>query len=321
MNRPKVSVVMPIYNVERYLEQCLDSVVNQTLAEIEIIAVNDGSPDACGEIVNRYAEKDGRVKAIHKANGGYGSAVNAGIDTATGQYLAIVETDDYIAPEMMEILYNQAVESGSDISRGSYYVVRDGRVEETCISLGAQRDAFNINEFPQFLVTSPAIWSAIYSLVFLRSNNIRVIDSAGASYQDVDFFVRTSVLARKISVVGTPLYYYKLDNPNSSTNSITKYREIFDNYVVTDSFMSCRADDLGYDVVKYYNKRKLCDYQWHFIRVKGGLKFRYARLVRRNIHGIKISSIFSILTFRQMVFGLGMSRAPSLYVLIYLFFS
>ena len=114
---PKVSIVMPTYKVEKYFRQCLESVINQTLTDIEIIPVDDGSPDNCGKIMDEYAAKDSRIKPIHQENGGYGKAVNAGIEAATGEYIGIVETDDWIEPDMYEKLYNQAVKLDADVCK------------------------------------------------------------------------------------------------------------------------------------------------------------------------------------------------------------
>ena len=105
---PKVSIVIPTYNVEQYLKECLDSVINQTLKDIEIICVDDGSTDNSGKILDEYAAKDSRIKVIHKENGGYGKAMNVGIDNATGEYIGIVEPDDYIEFDMYETLYINA---------------------------------------------------------------------------------------------------------------------------------------------------------------------------------------------------------------------
>ena len=106
----KVSVVIPVYNAQKYLEQCLSSVVDQTLKEIEIICVNDGSRDGSPGIIRSFMEKDPRVRMIDKKNGGYGQSVNMGFDAAQGEYLGIVEADDFAAPEMFEKLYGKAHE-------------------------------------------------------------------------------------------------------------------------------------------------------------------------------------------------------------------
>ena len=110
MNDIKVSIVIPICNVERYLKECLDSVINQTLKDIEIICVDDGSTDASLSILRTYEKMDTRIKVITKQNSGYGNTMNVGMDIAIGEYIGIVESDDYIEKNMFERLYNTAVQ-------------------------------------------------------------------------------------------------------------------------------------------------------------------------------------------------------------------
>ena len=100
-----ISVIIPVYKVEKYLSKCVESIINQTYKNLEIILVNDGSPDNCGEICDEYAKKDSRIKVIHKENGGLSDARNAGIEIASGQYIAFVDSDDYIASNMYERMY------------------------------------------------------------------------------------------------------------------------------------------------------------------------------------------------------------------------
>lgn len=98
--QPKVSIVVPIYNVESYLERCIQALLNQTLKDIEIILIDDGSPDHCPQICNEYAQKDSRIKVIHKKNAGLGYARNSGLEIARGKYLAFVDSDDYVEANM-----------------------------------------------------------------------------------------------------------------------------------------------------------------------------------------------------------------------------
>ena len=111
-----ISIIIPVYNVEQYLRQCLDSVVNQTYKNLEIILVDDGSTDNSGKICDEYAVKDNRIKVIHKQNGGVSSARNVGLDVATGDYIGFVDSDDYIENDMYEYLYNLARENNAEIS-------------------------------------------------------------------------------------------------------------------------------------------------------------------------------------------------------------
>ena len=117
----KVSIIVPVYNVEKYLKQCLDSILAQTLKEIEVICVDDGSADSSGEILDQYALQDGRVKVLHRENRGYGSAMNAGLDAAMGEYVGIVESDDCILPEMYQTLYEATDSEKLDIVKSDAF--------------------------------------------------------------------------------------------------------------------------------------------------------------------------------------------------------
>ena len=121
MSNIKVSIIIPIYNVEQYLRECLDSVINQTLKNIEIICVNDGSKDNSLEILQEYEKKDKRIIIIDKKNSGYGHSMNVGINKATGEYIGIVEPDDYVKTNMFEKLYNKANELNLDFIKSDFY--------------------------------------------------------------------------------------------------------------------------------------------------------------------------------------------------------
>ena len=110
----KISVIIPIYNVEKYLSECLDSVIHQTLKDIEIICIDDGSPDKCGDIADSYAKDDNRIVVIHKENGGYASAINYGLSIANGEFISIVESDDICELNMLEEMYNGIINTNAD---------------------------------------------------------------------------------------------------------------------------------------------------------------------------------------------------------------
>ena len=117
----KVSILMPACNVEKFLKECMDSVVNQTLKDIEIICIDDGSRDSTGNILDEYAQKDNRIKVIHKANSGYGHSMNVGLQNATGEYIGIIETDDFADLNMFDELYKAAKENHADVVKSNYY--------------------------------------------------------------------------------------------------------------------------------------------------------------------------------------------------------
>ena len=118
---PKVSIIVPVYKVEKYLRKCIDSIINQTLKDIEIILVDDGSPDNCGKICDEYAAKDTRIKVIHKENGGLSSARNAGMEVAEGEYIGFVDSDDWIESDMYMTLWQKAKDINADLVNSDYF--------------------------------------------------------------------------------------------------------------------------------------------------------------------------------------------------------
>ena len=177
--RPKVSIVVPIYNVERYLKTCVDSILGQTLRDIEIILVDDGSPDGCGKIIDEYARKDSRVIAVHQENSGYSKAVNRGIDMARGEYIGIIESDDFIDDDMYESLYNNAKRYKTDVTKGLFYIFRSvpkaGERQNTIyknpngVDLRLAPDGvFKPEDWPRIIGFHASIWSAIYKADFVK---------------------------------------------------------------------------------------------------------------------------------------------------------
>lgn len=127
---PKVSIIVPVYNVEKYFDRCINSLINQTLREIEIILVDDESPDNCPEMCDKYAKKDSRIKVIHKKNGGLGFARNSGLDIAAGEYFAFVDSDDYVDLDFYEKLYTAAKNGDYDLAQGGISKKHGDRIEK-----------------------------------------------------------------------------------------------------------------------------------------------------------------------------------------------
>ena len=225
---PKVSIVVPTYNVEDYLCECIDSLIHQTLKDIEIICVDDGSTDRSPEILRRYAEKDKRIKIISKKNSGYGNTMNVGIKAATGEYLGIVEPDDYVNTNMYKDLCELADGTGADIVKADFYrfVKEDERVIRTYNQLTNKADFYNRmidpaqeQEVFKFIMNT---WSGIYRLSFLRGHNIYHNETPGASFQDNGFWFQGFCLSHKVYFFDKPYYMNRRDNPNSSVKNKEK---------------------------------------------------------------------------------------------------
>ena len=224
---PKVSIVVPIYNVERYLNECVDSILNQSLKEIEVILVDDGSPDNCGKIVDEYAKKDSRVVAIHQKNSGYSAAVNRGIDKARGEYIGIIESDDFIEPDMYESLYKDAKKNKTDITKGLFYFYNptlepkeQNKVYENPCGIDLRKapdGAFHVTDWPRIIGFHSSIWSSIYRADFVKK--IKIPETAGASYQDFPFMMEVMCSAKRISVVKKPFVHWRNEPKQGNSTS------------------------------------------------------------------------------------------------------
>lgn len=229
MQGAKVSVVIPIYNVEDYLQECLDSVTRQTLSELEIICVNDGSTDDSLAILKTYAERDNRIVILDGPNGGYGKAMNRGIEVASGDYIGIVEPDDYIALTMFEDLYEIAFSNQLDFVKADFYRFKRStngdmrlfynHIDKTDSYYGK---IFNPSEDPEALRFIMNTWSGIYRRSFLEQNDIRHNETPGASFQDNGFWFQTFVYAKRATIIAKPYYRNRRDNPNSSVKDSSK---------------------------------------------------------------------------------------------------
>lgn len=239
----KVSIVIPIFNVETYLPQCLDSILNQSLKEIEIICVNDGSTDNSLEILKEYLSKDERIKIIDKENAGYGHTMNIGMDLASGEYIGIVESDDFILPDMLSILYNEASSNNLDFVKSDYY--RFFGEEENIVKNYFKIDSTD-SLYNQIVSTSENhetfkvlmnTWTGLYKTSFLRENNIRHFETPGASYQDNGFWFKTFFYGKRVMFIPQAFYMYRRDNPNSSVKNKEKVYAMDSEYDLIYEFL------------------------------------------------------------------------------------
>ena len=223
--KPLVSVIVPIYNVEKYLWQCLESISKQTLQELEIICINDGSTDTSPQILAQYADIDNRITIINKKNTGYGHSVNLGIEKAQGEYLAILESDDWIEPSMYEKMYHTAVKTQADIVKCDFYIY-DSFAKITSIpyphgpaelkNIYPEGQSFQVVDAPLILTYHSSVWASLYRSDFIKQ--IKFIEDAGASYQDFPFMFNALINANKIALSYERLLHYRMEAcQNSST--------------------------------------------------------------------------------------------------------
>lgn len=222
-----VSVVVPVLNTREYVRECLASIKNQTLKEIEVLCVDGGSTDGTLDIVEKYVKEDARFRLITDTKGSYGAQVNRGMELAAGSYVAIAEPDDYVAEDMYQSLYQEASRTGADIVRGDYCrFVGDGEERYFFPKSACKKSwygcSLSVKKDRELFECSPANWSGIYKKEFLTRNFIRHNTTKGAAYQDLGFWFLTFALADKVRFVNKTGYYYRLDNPKSSVNARDK---------------------------------------------------------------------------------------------------
>lgn len=225
----KVSIIVPAFNVEPYLVECMESIVHQTIEDIEVICINDGSTDGTLAILKKYAEKDSRITIVDKENGGYGIGMNIGLDKATGEYIGIVEPDDFVPVNMFGNLYDIAKKNNLDFVKADFY--RFQRASNGDMFLEYNRldrskkyydKVFNPSETPEAIRFIMNTWSGIYKRSFIEEWHIRHNETPGASFQDNGFWFQTFAFAKRGMIVDTPYYMNRRDNPNSSVKNPQK---------------------------------------------------------------------------------------------------
>lgn len=228
---PAVSIIVPIYKTERYLARCVDSLLAQTLADIEIILVDDGSPDTCPALCDAYAEKDARIRVVHKENGGLSSARNAGMDVATGDYIGFVDSDDSVHKTMFEVLYTAAERDGAEVTMCDYTrVLADGTQypESTALEGGCYRgEALKNAFFPSLILGLDlnygpmlSVWHCLYRRDFLIKHGLRFVKEVKWS-EDNLFSAFVGYYMSSFTYCKDEALYYYYQNPGTIT---TAYR-------------------------------------------------------------------------------------------------
>lgn len=225
----KVSIIVPVYNVEKYLKRCLDSLINQSIDNYEIILVNDGSLDRSQDIIDEYVKKySKKIKAFRKENGGQASARNFGIANAEGEYLGFVDSDDYIDLNMFEKMYDMAVENNADIVTCNYKIFNESTQETENYDLKVD----NQNIVRDFIIKQPAIWNKLVKRKIFVENNLKFPE--GIIYED---YALTPLIAPLGKIVHTNehLYYYVVRD--NSTMTQKKFNKKFHDIITATIFL------------------------------------------------------------------------------------
>lgn len=279
MGNIKVSIIVPVYNVENYVSKCLDSLVNQTLSNIEIIVINDGSTDNSIDIIKKYEQKyQDKMIVIDKKNEGVGEARNCGIKVAKGEYLGFVDSDDYVELNMFEKLYNKANENNSDIAICQFKNVDEDYnfLETETIYLDS-----NINtktDLNQLIKINPAPWNKIYKKDLFTKNDIYFTK---LWFEDLEAITKVILSSDSITFVEEKLYCYLYRRSTSSSNIIKKDK-LYDIFSIFDSIILYLKEkelyNLYQEVIEYYFIKHICSY---LIQIKSLDNVEYDEVSRR----------------------------------------
>ena len=217
----KVSVIVPVYNVEKYLKRCLDSLINQTLSDIDIICINDGSKDSSLQILEQYAQKESRIVIYNQENSGLSVARNTGLEHASGEYIGFVDSDDWVDLDFYEKLYNSAKNNNADIAVADFIREHPNKKPKR---LKLKEEKIYTTPEDKFMICKVhregCVWNKIYRTEFIKSINLKFVPKM--YYEDRDFTIRSLYFSKKL--VTTPNTYYRyFVNPKSIVNKRRNY--------------------------------------------------------------------------------------------------
>ncbi|WP_034484367.1 glycosyltransferase [Butyrivibrio fibrisolvens] len=257
----KVSIIVPIYNVENYLEKCLDSLTGQSLNDIEILAVNDGSTDGSLKILENYASKDSRIVVLNKENGGLSDARNYAFPYIHGEYVGFIDSDDYVDPKMYEVMYNRAIETSSDIVECNLHHTFDD-YEDTEIGR-------HIHDKKELIMNGRSVvWNKIYKTSWLLETGVRF--PKGLIYEDVNFYCKIVPFLNKIEYVEEPFVHYVQRGTSINNFQTLKTMQIFDILDDIHKFYEEKGfmDEYGEALEFLYTRILLCSSLSRMSRIK-----------------------------------------------------
>ncbi|MBP5511903.1 glycosyltransferase [Candidatus Saccharibacteria bacterium] len=274
---PKLSILVPVYNVEEFLPLCLESIKNQSFKDFECILINDGSTDNSLKLLKKIAKADKRFIIIDKKNTGYGASMNEGLKLAKGEYIGIVEPDDFIHRDFYSTLF----EHSEDIIKTSFmhFSGKTWELSPERVFHEVRKD-FPVNgavirpkENHRIFLVDPTIWSAVYKREMLEKNKVKLLETPGASYQDAGFQFKAFSVAASIFCIEKPLYYYRIDNEKSSVKSNKKIKMVKTEFDEIDRFIKSEFQEIA-DACRFRS------YNWNLNRLKLKEALEFAKIAK-----------------------------------------
>jgi glycosyltransferase involved in cell wall biosynthesis len=258
-----ISIIIPVYNMEKYLDRCLHSVLNQTYENLEIILVDDGSTDNSPNMCDNYALKDGRIKVVHKENGGLSDARNAGIRIATGDYIGYVDSDDWIEPNMYECMYKACAGNNAQLAVCRYFREYD---DKTVNDGTSKVEIFSRDEILNIYITDKdgyMVYNSVWSKLFKRELVEGMLFPKGKNSEDIMYTTRAFCKLDKAAYIDTCLYHYVIDRKDSIMNVDKTQRMFRDELPFWQEHIKCireNVSDYMADLAAYYYYRRLLFY-------------------------------------------------------------
>lgn len=265
----KVSIVVPIYNTELYLKKCIDSLVKQTFKDIEIILVNDGSTDNSEVIIKEYSKKYKNVKAFTKENGGLSDARNYGIKKSTGDYIAFIDSDDFVKENMIEELYNKAVDRGLDVVVCDTYNVYQKNNKETIIKVDSNKN-YSDDDIKNYLISPPMACIRLFNRSIF--NDLKFKENI--YYEDLELCLKVVNITKKIGFVDKALYFY-LQRDGSIMKQKKFNSKLLDIFSVLESNKKALYNDYPEEIEYMYISHLLRTATLRFLDYKEGIKYIY----------------------------------------------
>ena len=324
---PKLSILVPVYNVAEFLPLCLESIINQSFKDFECFLINDGSTDNSLEILKKYAKNDKRLKVIDQKNSGYGASLNKGLKLAKGKYIGIVEPDDFLHRDFYKTLMSKKADVikcgfmnfyGKNWKTFPERVFHELRVVEekngvkTTARISKKGVEISPKENQKIFSADPTIWSAIYKKDLLDKNKIKFLETEGASYQDISFQFKTFATAKTIYCIEQPLYYYRRDNNNSSVKSDKKIDAVKVEFDEIKKFLKTRKD-----FVEVSESCRFRSYNWNLNRLKFKSALAFAKIAKTDFKNSNFNPKYYVKEHYARAYELKFStKHPSFYVFL-----
>lgn len=296
-----VSIILPSLNVSKYIEECLEHVLAQSLQEIEIICIDAGSTDGTYQILSEYAKRDTKIKVFNSEYKSYGYQVNLGLRQASGKYIGIVDTDDYIDKHMYEHLFEIAENNQADLAKGGFY--HFFKYKDTYQELRQTNGNVSIDDEYRVITAQKEddlckmwsnigpIWAGIYNREFLLQNDIWLNETPGASFQDTSFHMMVALNAKKAVYLKDCFYHYRTDREEASVKSNAKIACVIDEYRYIEKYMQ----DHGMKLENQYNyvlKNKLYTYFWNLERLDEQAQKQFMDLICKEMDEYRFNGAY-----------------------------